>query len=43
VGTNWIITSGLKAGERVIVQGYMKVGEGTPVIPKPYVAPATGD
>jgi RND family efflux transporter MFP subunit len=43
VGTNWIITSGLKAGERVIVQGYMKVGEGTPVIPKPYVAQATGD
>jgi membrane fusion protein (multidrug efflux system) len=42
VGTNWIITSGLKAGEKVIVQGYMKVGEGTPVIAKPYVAPVPG-
>jgi membrane fusion protein (multidrug efflux system) len=43
VGPNWIITSGLKAGEKVIVQGYMKVGEGTPVIAKPYVAQVTGD
>jgi membrane fusion protein, multidrug efflux system len=43
VGTNWIITSGLKAGEKVIVQGYMKVGEGTPVTAKPYVAQATGN
>jgi membrane fusion protein (multidrug efflux system) len=40
VGPNWIVTSGLKAGEKVIVEGYMKVGEGTPVIAKPYVAAA---
>jgi membrane fusion protein, multidrug efflux system len=39
VGPNWIITSGLKAGDKVIVQGYMKVGPGTPVMEKPYVAP----
>jgi membrane fusion protein (multidrug efflux system) len=37
VGTNWIITEGLKPGEKVIVQGFMKVREGTPVSPKPYV------
>ena len=39
IGPNWIITSGLKAGDKVIVQGYMKVGPGTPVMEKPYVAP----
>jgi membrane fusion protein (multidrug efflux system) len=39
VGPNWIITSGLKAGDKVIVEGYMKVGPGTPVMEKPYVAP----
>jgi membrane fusion protein, multidrug efflux system len=37
VGTNWIITGGLKPGEKVIVQGFMKVREGTPVSAKPYV------
>ena len=40
VGTDWIITEGLKPGDQVIVQGYMKVREGTPVTPKPFVAPA---
>jgi membrane fusion protein, multidrug efflux system len=40
VGTDWIVTEGLKPGDRVIVQGYMKVREGTPVTPKPFVAPA---
>jgi membrane fusion protein, multidrug efflux system len=40
VGTDWIITEGLKPGEKVIVQGFMKVREGTPVSPKPYVATA---
>jgi membrane fusion protein, multidrug efflux system len=44
VGTNWIITEGLKPGEKVIVQGFMKVREGTPVSAKPYVvASAPGD
>jgi membrane fusion protein, multidrug efflux system len=43
VGTNWIITEGLKPGEKVIVEGFMKVREGTPVIAKPYVvASASG-
>jgi membrane fusion protein (multidrug efflux system) len=40
VGTDWIITEGLKPGDQVIVQGFMKVREGTPVSPKPFVAPA---
>ena len=30
-GDTWIITSGLKAGERVIVDGVMKLGPGAPV------------
>jgi membrane fusion protein, multidrug efflux system len=40
VGTDWIITDGLKPGDKVIVQGFMKVREGTPVSPKPFVASA---
>jgi membrane fusion protein (multidrug efflux system) len=43
IGTNWIITEGLKPREEIIVQGFMKVRQGTPVIPKPYkVASAPG-
>ena len=30
-GDNWIITSGLKAGERVITDGLLKLGPGAPV------------
>jgi RND family efflux transporter MFP subunit len=52
VGTNWIITDGLKPGERVVVEGILKiqqaaaaapqlVKEGIPVSPKPYAAPAS--
>jgi len=51
VGPNWIITEGLNPGERVVVEGILKIQqfaaqapelakEGIPVIPKPYV-PAT--
>jgi RND family efflux transporter MFP subunit len=39
-GPLWIITSGLKPGESVIVEGIQKVQEGTLVTPEPYVAPA---
>jgi membrane fusion protein, multidrug efflux system len=39
VGPDWVITEGLKPGEKVIVEGFMKVREGVPVSPKPY-APA---
>ncbi len=52
VGTNWIITDGLKPGERVVVEGILKVQqfaaaapqlvkEGIPVSPKPYVTQAS--
>jgi len=40
-GSDWIITSGLKAGEKVIVEGIQKVQEGMVVTPQPYVAPAS--
>jgi membrane fusion protein (multidrug efflux system) len=30
-GDTWIITSGLKGGEQVIVDGVMKIGPGAPV------------
>ena len=50
VGTNWIVTDGLKPGERVVVEGIQKLQqaaamnpqfmkEGIPVSPKPYQAP----
>ena len=51
VGPNWIVADGLKPGERVVVEGILKIQqfaaqapqlakEGIPVNPKPYVAPA---
>ena len=41
VGPNWVVTEGLKPGEKVIVEGFMKVREGMPVRPKPYVESAS--
>ncbi len=51
VGPNWIVTDGLKPGERVVVQGIERLRmfaaaapqmakEGIPVVAKPYVPPA---
>jgi membrane fusion protein, multidrug efflux system len=51
VGTNWIVSEGLKPGEKVVVEGIQKVQqfaaavpemakEGVPVVAKPYVPPA---
>jgi membrane fusion protein (multidrug efflux system) len=40
VGTLWIITAGLKPGERVVVEGVQKIGPGMLVNPKT-VSPAT--
>jgi len=53
VGPNWVITEGLKAGEKVVVEGIQKVQtmaaqapesakEGVPVTPRPYAAAAGG-
>lgn len=53
IGVNWIITEGLKPGEKVIVEGILKIQQaaaaapqlmktgGIPVSPKPYVAEAS--
>lgn len=38
LGTLWLVTSGLKPGERIVVEGVQKVKSGTVVDPKP-VAP----
>lgn len=36
VGDMWIIKEGVKPSDRVIVEGFQKVREGSPVIPKPF-------
>lgn len=38
-GDKWVITSGLKAGERVIIEGLLKARPGAAVVPAPF-APA---
>ena len=38
-GTDWVVTSGLKAGEKVIVEGIQKVKAGSPVSAKPWTPP----
>jgi membrane fusion protein (multidrug efflux system) len=40
VDTDWVISSGLKVGEKVIVEGIQKVKTGLPVEAKPWTAPA---
>lgn len=39
-GTNWIVTSGLAAGDRVIVEGLQKIKPGAPAVAVPAAAPA---
>ena len=41
VGSLWVINNGLKAGQRVIADGAMKVGPGLQVNPKPFVETAS--
>lgn len=36
VGDKWVVTEGLKAGERVIMEGHLKARPGTPVVPEPF-------
>jgi membrane fusion protein (multidrug efflux system) len=38
VGTDWIVSDGVKAGERVIAEGTQKVRPGMVVSPKPFAA-----
>jgi membrane fusion protein, multidrug efflux system len=42
VGDNWLVTSGLNPGDRVIVEGVQKVKPGAPVKAVPFSAPAGG-
>ena len=41
LGDQWLIDSGLKAGERVVVNGLMKIGPGAPVKAVPWSATGT--
>ncbi len=41
-GDKWVVTSGLKAGERVIIEGLLKARPGAPVVPSPF-APAASN
>ncbi len=53
IGPEWVVSEGIKPGEKVVVEGFIKVQaaaganpelakEGVPVVAKPYVAAATG-
>jgi membrane fusion protein (multidrug efflux system) len=42
VGDNWLVTSGLNPGDRVIVDGLQKVKPGMPVKAVPFSAPVEG-
>src|SRR4029077_14403879 len=39
-GTDWVITSGLKPGEKVVVEGLQKIKTGAPEEAKPWTPPA---
>jgi RND family efflux transporter MFP subunit len=40
LGSNWIVTEGLKPGDRVVVEGILKAKEGVVVNPKPFESQA---
>lgn len=40
VGDKWVVTSGLKAGERVIIEGLLKARPGLPVVPETFAPEA---
>ena len=42
-GSDWVIESGLKSGEMVIVEGATKVRSGMPVQASPWTPPSAGD
>jgi membrane fusion protein (multidrug efflux system) len=42
LGDQWVIASGLKAGEKIIVEGFQKAQPGNPVKPVPWQAQANG-
>jgi membrane fusion protein (multidrug efflux system) len=42
VGENWLVSDGLKAGDRVILEGLQKARPGTPVKVMPFGSKADG-
>ena len=40
IGSEWVISGGLKPGERVVVEGLQKARPGVTVVPKPWSPPA---
>ena len=42
IGSEWIVDSGLNAGERVVAEGVQKVRPGMQVNATPFVAQTTG-
>lgn len=36
-GEDWIVTQGVRAGERVVIEGFMRLRDGMPVRPEAYV------
>lgn len=43
IGADWIVRSGLHAGDRVIVEGLQKIRPGMPVSPVPFESSASAD
>jgi membrane fusion protein (multidrug efflux system) len=41
-GQNWVVSSGLKGGERIVVEGFQKAKPGAVVTPQPWKGPAGG-
>jgi membrane fusion protein (multidrug efflux system) len=39
VGSDWVISSGLKTGEKVVVEGLQKIKSGSPVVAKQWTPP----
>jgi multidrug efflux pump subunit AcrA (membrane-fusion protein) len=35
VGNEYVVRSGLKAGEQIVVSGIQKIGDGAPIAPTP--------
>jgi membrane fusion protein (multidrug efflux system) len=42
-GDKWVVSSGLKAGERVIIEGLLRARPGAPVVPEPFAVEAKAD
>jgi membrane fusion protein (multidrug efflux system) len=43
VGTEWLVSGGLKPGDRVVAEGVQKVRTGMQVNPKPFAAETKGE